>query len=257
MDRECSVRGPVVFAGARLTATMTPTRRTVATASVALAAVATLGATHASAAQAPRPRAGHSGSRHVLLLSVDGLHQSDLDRYVLTHPASALARLVHSGTSYTHASTPVPSDSFPGMVGQVTGGNPRTTGIYYDDTWNRSLLPAGTTHCTGVAPGAEVAFTEAADKDQTRLDAGQGLPNLPADILQMTGHAESLLNPAALPVDPRTCTPVMPHQALKVNTVFEVAKHAGLRTAWSDKHPAYEILGGPSGTGLDDLFPPE
>ncbi len=42
-----------------------------------------------------------------------------------------------------------------------------------------------------------------------------------------------------------------------MNTVFEVAKAHGLRTAWSDKHPAYEILNGPSGTGPDDLFAEE
>ncbi len=39
--------------------------------------------------------------------------------------------------------------------------------------------------------------------------------------------------------------------------MFEVARQAGLRTAWSDKHPAYEILNGPSGTGIEDLFTPE
>jgi Type I phosphodiesterase / nucleotide pyrophosphatase len=50
---------------------------------------------------------------------------------------------------------------------------------------------------------------------------------------------------------------VFPHQYLKVNTIFEVARQAGLRTAWSDKHPAYEILNGPSGTGIQDLFTPE
>ena len=43
----------------------------------------------------------------------------------------------------------------------------------------------------------------------------------------------------------------------KVNTIFEVARAAGLRTAWSDKHPSYEILNGPSGTGVQDLFTPE
>jgi predicted AlkP superfamily pyrophosphatase or phosphodiesterase len=42
-----------------------------------------------------------------------------------------------------------------------------------------------------------------------------------------------------------------------VNTIFEVAHAAGLRTAWSDKHPAYQIVDGPSGTGVDDLFTPE
>jgi Type I phosphodiesterase / nucleotide pyrophosphatase len=200
---------------------------------------------------------GGSAIRHVLLLSVDGMHQSDLAFYAQHHPSSALARLVRRGVEYTGAQTPVPSDSFPGMVGQVTGGNPSSTGIYYDDTWNHALLPAGTTSCSGVSPGAEVTYFEQLDKDQHALDAGEGLPGLPGSILQMTGNPRTLIDPAQLPVDPRTCRPIYPHSYLKVNTVFEVARSAGLRTAWSDKHPAYEILDGPSGTGVQDLFTPE
>jgi hypothetical protein len=50
---------------------------------------------------------------------------------------------------------------------------------------------------------------------------------------------------------------VYPHSYLRVNTIFEVARTAGMRTAWSDKHPAYEIVNGPSGTGVQDLFTPE
>jgi hypothetical protein len=53
------------------------------------------------------------------------------------------------------------------------------------------------------------------------------------------------------------CTPVFPHQFLKTNTIFNVAREAGLYTAWSDKHPAYEIVNGPSGMGVNDLFTPE
>jgi len=196
-------------------------------------------------------------SKHVLLLSIDGLHQKDLDWYVRAHPTSALAALVAHGTSYTHAETPVPSDSFPGLVGQLTGGNPGTTGVYYDDTFNRAVYPAGTTNCAAATLGGEVAFTEAADKNPNALDAGQGLAGLPGSILSMTGTPQTLLNPAALPVDPATCKPIYPHQYLKVNTVFEVARSAGLMTAWSDKHPAYEILNGPSGKGVVDLFAPE
>jgi hypothetical protein len=165
--------------------------------------------------------------------------------------------LVRKGVEFTHAQTPFPSDSFPGMVGQVTGGNPKTTGVYYDDSFNHSLLPAGTTSCAGVKPGAEVTYFEAADKNPLALDAGQGLPGLPDGILQMTGNPTTLLDPAQLPIDPATCKPVYPHQYLKVNTIFEVARAAGLRTAWSDKHAAYEILQGPSGTGIQDLFTPE
>ncbi len=200
---------------------------------------------------------GQHASKHVLLLSVDGLHQKDLTWYVKTHPTSALATLVNHGTNYTNAQTPVPSDSFPGMIAQVTGGNPGTTGVYYDDTFNRALLPDGTTDCATAVPGAEVAYTEAADLNQNSIDAGQGLAGLPTSILSMTGSPASLLNPASLPVDPTTCKPVYPHQYIKVNTVFEVAKSAGLTTAWSDKNPAYEILNGPSGKGVDDLFAPE
>jgi hypothetical protein len=67
----------------------------------------------------------------------------------------------------------------------------------------------------------------------------------------------NLIDPAQLPVDPVSCNPVYPHQYLQVNTIFEVAHAKGLRTAWTDKHPAYEILNGPSGYGIDDLFAPE
>jgi hypothetical protein len=206
-----------------------------------------------SPATAAKPPAQAS---HVLLLSVDGLHQSDLDWYVSNHRSSALAKLVHKGVEFTHAVTPVPSDSFPGMVGQVTGGNPSSTGVYYDDTWNHALFPYGT-GCVGT-PGVEVTYFEQLDLNLHALDAGQGLPGLPGSILQMTGHPENLIDPTQLPLDPsKGCTVVYPHQYLKVNTIFEVAHAAGMRTAWSDKHPAYEILDGPSGTGIDDLFAPE
>ena len=36
-----------------------------------------------------------------------------------------------------------------------------------------------------------------------------------------------------------------------------MAHAAGLRTAVADKHPSYEILAGPSGTGIDDFYGPE
>jgi hypothetical protein len=208
-----------------------------------------------AAASAPR----RSRVRHVILLSVDGLHQSDLAWYTVHHPESSLAELTRHGAQFTRAQTPVPSDSFPGLTAQVTGGNPKSTGIYYDDSWNHALLPAGTTPaaCATAKPGAEVTYFEAADKNQHALDAGQGLPNLPANILQMTAKPAQVIDPAQLPVDPASCRPVYPHSYLHVNTVFEVARAAGLRTAWSDKHPAYELLNGPSGAGVQDLFTPE
>ena len=50
------------------------------------------------------------------------------------------------------------------------------------------------------------------------------------------------------------CVPVYPHEYVRTNTIFEIIKAAGRRTAWSDKHPAYEDLSGPSGKGLDELY---
>jgi hypothetical protein len=198
-----------------------------------------------------------SRTRQVLLLSVDGLHQTDLAWYVSHNPHSSLALLTTGGVEFTGAKTPVPSDSFPGMVAQVTGGNPKSTGVYYDDSYNHALLPAGTTSCAGVAPGVEVTYFEAAARNPHSIDSGQGLAGLPGSILQLTGNPRTLIDPAVLPVDPAICKPVYPHSYLQVNTIFEVARAAGLRTAWSDKHAAYEILNGPSGSGIQDLFTPE
>jgi hypothetical protein len=106
--------------------------------------------------------------------------------------------------------------------------------------------------------GGEVNYFEIIAKDPLSIDSGAGLSGLPDSVLQMTGMPQNtLINLATLPIDPRTCLPVYPHQYLKVNTIFEVAREHGLRTAWSDKHVAYEILNGPSGKGIQDLFTPE
>ena len=135
--------------------------RVVAIGATALAAAAVLPASAAPTA-ADRP----TGIQHVLLLSVDGLHQQDLAWYVSQHPGSTIANLVRGGTEYPNASTPIPSDSFPGMVGQVTGGDPAVTGVYYDDTYNHALLPAGTTNCANAKPGTEIDLTEDLDREQ-------------------------------------------------------------------------------------------
>ena len=86
----------------------------------------------------------NNGVNHVLLISIDGFHQTDLDWCIANKACPTLAGLVSNGYEFNNAQTPFPSDSFPGMVGQATGGNPKTTGIYYDDEYSRALLPQGT-----------------------------------------------------------------------------------------------------------------
>jgi len=147
----------------------------------ACAVVVCVLAAPAATAGAQPVQADHGARvKHVLLISVDGLHQSDLRWWVAHHPRSALARLARAGTEYRNAVTPVPSDSFPGMVAQVTGGDPRTTGIYYDDSYNRRLLPPASACTPGQTTGlgTEVNFAENIDRNQLSIDAGFGIPNL-------------------------------------------------------------------------------
>jgi hypothetical protein len=243
---------------------LTMRKRMIRRSAIAAGTAAVLGiggfaaAASATAATSAPASAGHSSPiKHVLLISVDGLHQQDLAWYVHAYPNSVLAKLYGKGLEYSGAMTPFPSDSTPGMTAQVTGGDPRTTGLYYDDTFNHDVFPAGTTNCSGPVPGAEAAYEEAADINSNSLDAGQGLTGLPGSILNLTGDAKALIDPKNLVVDPKTGKPIYPNQYLKVNTIFNVARDAGLRTAWSDKHPAYQMFNGPSGNGVDDFFTPE
>jgi predicted AlkP superfamily pyrophosphatase or phosphodiesterase len=180
----------------------------------------------------------------VLLISIDGFHQADLTACTGANTCPTLSALAASGTTYSAAHTTTPSDSFPGMLALVTGGTPKTTGVYYDDSYDRTLYAPGS-NCVASAtngPGIEAVYDESIEYNDAFLFSGG-------------------INPDNLPEakDPATgaCLKVYPHNFVKVNTVFEVVKQSGGYTAWSDKHPAYELLAGPSGKGIDDLYAPE
>jgi len=123
------------------------------------------------------------------------------------------------------------------MLAIATGGSPASTGVYFDVSYDRSLYPPGV---TSGPTGTAVIYDETVDIDPNASDGGGGLSE------------------SELPLDPaRGNAPVYPHNYVRVNTIFEVIKAAGLRTAWSDKHLADEIVNGPSGKGVDDLYIPE
>jgi hypothetical protein len=174
---------------------------------------------------------------HVLLISIDGMHGVDIQRFVAIHPDSALAKLSRTGVTYANAHAPVPTDSFPGLLALTTGGHPASTGVYYEVSYDRSLYPPKT-NCTRT-PGTVVAMDESIDIDSTKIDGGGGIS--PAALTQQLDHG--------------ICKQVYPHDYLRVNTVFEAVKaaHRG-RTAWSDKEQSYEMLNGPSGHGVDDFY---
>jgi Type I phosphodiesterase / nucleotide pyrophosphatase len=180
--------------------------------------------------------------KHVLLISVDGLHALDVANYVAAHPHSALAELAGHGITYSNARTPANSDSFPGLLALVTGGSPISHGLFYDVSYNRVIFDPTNTTCSGQAGNMQV-FDESIDKYSG---------SLPVSL--------NVIDPTALPnhLDENgRCVRLFPHQAMKSNTIFEVVKANGGNTAWADKHPAYDLINGPSGKGVDDLYTPE
>jgi hypothetical protein len=204
--------------------------------------VGLIGATIPAPARANDELGGRHKIRHVLLISVDGLHALDVARYVESHPGSALAELSGHGITYSNARTPANSDSFPGLLALVTGGSPISHGLFYDVSYNRGIFDRTNTTCTG-QPGNMQVFDES-------IDAYSGNPPLSLNVI----------NPDLLPRhinEQGKCVPLFPHDAIKSNTIFEVVKAKGGHTAWADKHPAYDLVNGPSGKGVDDLYTPE
>jgi len=67
--------------------------------------------------------------KYVAAFSVDGMHSSDVEKYVAMRPGSTIATLLKTAYEYTDCYTSAPSDSFPGVAAFVTGASPRTTGM--------------------------------------------------------------------------------------------------------------------------------
>jgi hypothetical protein len=182
-----------------------------------------------------------SNIKHVLLISVDGLHALDVARFVESNPQTALAQLAHHGVTYSNARTPSLSDSFPGLLALVTGGSPVSHGLFYDVSYDRKIYDPTNTTCSGKA-GNMMVFDES------------------IDLYNAANVSQDVIDPTKLPriLDKNgNCVPLFPHNAIRTNTIFEVVKAEGGHTAWADKHPAYDLVNGPSGHGVDDLYTPE
>jgi len=106
----------------------------------------------------PRARGDHereeSRVRHVLLISIDGMHALDFENCVKDGTCPHLADLGGHGVTYSRTSASKPSDSAPRLMALVTGGTPKTTGVYYDVACDRVLAPP--LHDTAVLPGLEI-----------------------------------------------------------------------------------------------------
>jgi hypothetical protein len=235
-----------------------------------IAAVAIVSVTQEAAAKPNNDGSQGSGKvKHVLLLSIDGMHAVDF--YNCSRGVSGingdqpycpnLAALGWTGINYVAASSSKPSDSAPGLAALVTGGTPKSTGIYYDVAYDRSLDPPTITTGTGLAGGnctpygpalgTTTDYDQGIDLDDTMLNGG-------APGAGLTEGGIASLDPKKLVRDPkRGCAPVYPWNFVRTNTIFGVVHAAGGYTAWIDKHPSTAFVLGPGGNSVNDFFSPE
>lgn len=188
----------------------------------------------------PSPSYANGPYKQAIFLTFDGMHQFDLVNYIASHPNSTFASLVQNSVVYSNARASEPSDSLPATSELFTGATAASSGIWWEQSWDRNLYTGGT-NCTGPIGGL-VDYSEACDLNSSALNGGGAfnLTYLPERLTQWG-----------------TCQPVYPHNYLQVNTVFEVARGNGLVTAYADKHLSYEFVNGPSGTGLSQGYFPE
>ena len=202
--------------------------------------------------------------RHVLLISIDGMHAVDYENCAASNTCPHLAALGRTGVNYTRTTTSRPCDSFPGLMAIVSGGSPRTVGAFYDVAYDRVLappkmatgngLPGGTCNL-GVVNGTQTEYEEGNEFDQSKLNGGF------AGYVTIDGGVKSI-NPDRLMRDPfNNCQPVYSWNFVRTNTIFGVIHAAGGYTAWSDKHAGYASVSGPTGTNqpsnVDDFYSPE
>ena len=213
-------------------------------------------------------------TKHVLLISIDGMHAVDYENCVAAGNCPTLATLGKTGVNYTRTTTSRPSDSFPGLMALVSGGTPRTVGAYYDVAYDRVLAPPTIATGNGLPGGAcnpehingtQTEYEEGVSLDQTQLNGGS------PKYTKFDGGVKSI-DPERLVRDPfdldskGNCKPVYPWNFVRTNTIFGVIHAAGGFTAWSDKHPVYASVSGPNPSpdlhpetpaNVDDYYSPE
>ena len=177
--------------------------------------------------------AAEPAAQRVILISVDGMHAIDLALYVKNNPGSTMAQLSARGVTYTNAHTPLLGDSTPGLASLATGGTPAVVGLPYSPFYDRALSPPGSDCAT---MGTVYYLDEKWVKVNTREDSGGGIDE------------------SKLPRDgAKGCKPVYPRDLIRVNTIFEVVRKSGGRTAWIDQHDLYnDFLRGVDGKAVDD-----
>src|SRR5690349_20555287 len=162
--------------------------------------------------------------RHVLLISIDGMHAVDFENCKAAGTCPTLAALGTTGVNYTRTTTSRPSDSFPGLMALVTGGSPRTVGAFYDVAYDRVLAPPLVTTVNGLpgtsdpnnspalSPcvpnkiyGTQTEYEEGDEFNQLLLNGGN------PQAANVADGGVAAINPKRLIRDPfNNCQPVYP-----------------------------------------------
>jgi hypothetical protein len=194
------------------------------------------------------------------------MHAVDYENCIASNTCPHLAALGKTGVTYTRTTTSRPSDSFPGLMALVTGGTPKTVGAFYDVAYDRVLAPPinstgnglpgeGLNGCNPGQPnGTQTEYEEGVEFNQHLVNGG-------GPYATFDGGTKSI-DPTKLERDPfNGCSPVYPWNFVRTNTIYGVIHAAGGYTAWSDKHPVYASVSGPTGTSnasnVDDYYAPE
>lgn len=117
---------------------------------------------------------------------------------------------ITNGVTYDNAYAPGLTDSVPGLAALVTGGSPLSTGLFYDDIYDRTLYAGTDANCTG-PQGVEVFLQEVVG-----IDAFNG-----GALSHLDGGGD--FNPQQIPHRKvgSHCVPVYPHDFIKTNTIFD------------------------------------
>jgi hypothetical protein len=220
------------------------------------------------------------GNRHVLLISIDGMHAVDFENCVASKTCPHLAALGRTGVNYTRTTAARPSDSFPGLMSIVSGGSPRTVGAFYDVAYDRVLAPPKVATGNGLpagdcvigqihrnidgSTGTQTEYEEGNEFDQNQLN---GRPAPAKNALDFIDGNATSINPDRLIRDPfNGCKPVFSWNFVRTNTIFGVIHASGGYTAWTDKHAGYASVSGPNPlpdthpeipANIDDYYSPE
>lgn len=135
-----------------------------------------------------------------------------------------------------------------------TGATPKLSGVYYDDSYDRTFFAptaqtaTGTQDCSG-PPGNEAPYFENLDTNAPSVANGQvGSRTILNETVDPSQEPDALVN--------GVCTPIAPNDYNRTNTIMSIAHAAGMYTAWADKHPGVnaEIAGNGTANTVNDPF---